>query len=99
MFSKGDACMLDQPAHAISLVGPFSGYIDRCRSVYIDGRPRQKLDQLHLHGFALGAIWIPVFLGREWRFLPECRKGDLAAAVLDLLAPYLVLVVALSRMT
>jgi hypothetical protein len=43
--------------------------------------------QIGLDDLALGEIGVPMFLGVDRRLLAERREGDLAAAILDPLAP------------
>src|SRR3546814_9778890 len=50
---------------------------------------RQALAQVGLDHLALGKVGIPHLLGMDRRLLAQRGKGDLAAAILDPLAPHL----------
>ena len=82
-----DAGLLGKALKAIGLVYPFAGDVDRCRPADIDGKAWQQRLEQGLQFLALGVIGIPRVLGLERRLLTERGECDLAAAILDLLAP------------
>lgn len=61
---------------------------DRCRTAKIDREARQHCAQGRLQCSAFFPIPVPSLLFLQRRRLPQPRKGNLAAAILDPLAPY-----------
>ncbi|PAV67509.1 hypothetical protein WR25_05840 [Diploscapter pachys] len=77
-----------QALQAVAFVDPCPRHVDRCRTAKIDREARQHCAQGRLQCSAFFPIPVPSLLFLQRRRLPQPRKGNLAAAILDPLAPY-----------
>ncbi len=71
----------------VSLIDPLTRHIDRGRPAHIDRKAGQAGAQIGLDNLALREIGVPNFLRVHRRLLAQCQKSDLAATILDPIAP------------
>src|SRR3569623_2031449 len=81
---------LGELADGIGLVDAFAGDVDRRRAADVDREARQHRLDDRLQRLALLCVGIPFLLHLARRLLAKRGEGDLAAAILDLLAIRLV---------
>lgn len=83
----GNGRQFGQTLHAVGLVDASAGDVDRGGAADADRDVGQEGLQVRLDLATLLLLGVPGLLGVQRRLLAQGREGDLAAAVLDLLAP------------
>ena len=86
LLERDPACVA-QLLEGVRFVDTFLRDVDRSRPAHINRQLGQLHAQVGLDDLALGEIRVPVLLLGDWCFLAKRREGDLAAAILDPLAP------------